>query len=90
MKTLYKYKMANTYRGTIESLFVADPEAVKAAIGKTIYFGECLGKHSEVCGELEESELTAITTDVDFIAGFQSLGCTIGMNPLENIKEDEE
>ena len=32
----------------VETLFIAHPEDVKSLYGKTIYYGEICGKHSEV------------------------------------------
>lgn len=54
--------------GDLEGLFIADSDDVAKAIGKNIYFGEVLGKHSEVEGILEAGDITLKTDDQEFIA----------------------
>lgn len=44
--------------GGVEGIFKATKEEVDAAIGMKVYFGEILGKHSEIYGEIEEGEIT--------------------------------
>lgn len=53
--------------GDLEGIFEATPEAVKDLIGKTVNFGEVLGKHSEVIVTFEEDEIIFLTDDEDFI-----------------------
>ena len=66
--SLYRYDKClwNFYwdcgrQGCIDSIFKATKEEVEAAYGKTIYFGEILGKHSEIFGELEECDIKLIS-----------------------------
>ena len=54
--------------GDLHGVFVCDHELMENAIGKEVYFGEVLGKHSEVVGDLSESTITMLTDDQDFIA----------------------
>ena len=51
----------------LEGIFESTPEAVKDLIGKTVNFGEVLGKHSEVIVTFEEDEIIFLTDDQDFI-----------------------
>jgi hypothetical protein len=70
--------------GNIEGLFVAEEDEVKAAIGKHVYFGEILGKHSEICGDIDADEIVALTDDQDFID--KAIACNVvptGYNPLK-------
>lgn len=67
MKSLYKFEWDVGRMGELDGLFVAYDKEVKAAIGKEVYFGEVLGKHSEIYGELEESELTKIDVEKDVL-----------------------
>jgi hypothetical protein len=62
-----------------------DDRDIKPAIGLRVYFGEILGKHSEVFGELEEKDLEVLTDDETFIAKFNEYGCASGYNPLSYI-----
>lgn len=88
MKTLYKFYWDCGRQGYLEGLFVAESEAVEKAIGKDVYFGEKLGKHSEIYGPLEEKDLTILTTDLEFIEKFEALGCGSGYNPLDYLREN--
>jgi hypothetical protein len=75
--------------GTLSGLFTATDEEVKAAIGQRVYFGEVLGKHSEVYGTLEKSEVSLVTDDPAFVSKFDEYGCASGYNPLDYINEEE-
>lgn len=50
-------------QGSVEGIFKATKEEVDAAIGKEVYFGEILGKHSEVYGIIEDGEIEIISDD---------------------------
>lgn len=50
-------------QGSVEGIFKATKEEIKAAVGMKVYFGEILGKHSEVYGEIEEGEITLESDD---------------------------
>ncbi len=57
---LYSFEWDCGRMGFVEGLFVATEEEIKDAIDKEVYFGEILGKHSEVYGTLEQGDLKAI------------------------------
>jgi len=67
MRKLYKFYWDCGRMGCLESLFVADEKDIKRIMGKEIYFGEVLGKHSEICGEIEECDITIKSEDPEFI-----------------------
>ena len=92
MRYLYEYYMDCGRTGEVEGLFVATEEEVKSAIGKEVYFGEILGKHSEVVGELEESEFNKVDIDSESVEKVAlKLGRTwSGYNPLEYLAEMDE
>jgi hypothetical protein len=90
MKKIYAYYCDCGRMGSLDGIFVADEEDVKKTIGKTIYFGEVLGKHSEVIVDLEESELTVKSEDPDFVKRFIEImgdGTISGFNPIQQYKE---
>lgn len=89
MKRLFKFCWDCGRTGYLESLFVATQEQVDAAIGKYLYFGEVLGKHSEISGTLEASDIQDTGAGPEVVEFFEKLGC-IGHNPLKAISEDEE
>ena len=83
MLKLYRFHWDVGDRGDIASVFVADDEKVSAAIGKTVYFGEVLGKHSDITGTLEENDLKILSEDQTFILKAQECGLVpLGYNPL--------
>jgi hypothetical protein len=81
--------------GRLISRFVtddADWDLLQASIGKRLYFGEVLGKHSEVYGPLEASDLTVVTDDQAFLERAQELGIKLstGYSPLDYLDDEEE
>jgi hypothetical protein len=79
-------------QGELEGLFVATEQEVNRLIGKEIYFGEVLGKHSEVSGTIEEGEIKKIDLDIETVEKVTKiLGDTwSGYNPFEYLGESEE
>lgn len=68
--------------GELEGLFKATKEEVQNAIGKTAYFGEVLGKHSDIYGTIEEREIQLVSDDpMKVISSTES-----GFNPLNYIE----
>lgn len=76
--------------GVVEGLFVTTQSELNKAFGQEVYFGEILGKHSEVEGVLEEHEFEIISTDKAFVEQFQSIVGYFGYNPLDYISEEDE
>ena len=90
MKTIYKFFWDCGRSGNLEGVFVSTTEEVSKVIGKNIYFGEVLGKHSEIYGILEETDLKIITDNPDFIELFEKFDLTSGYNPLDYYEENQE
>lgn len=88
MKKLYKFYWDCGGQGNVEGIFIAEEKEVKEAIGKEIYFGEILGKHSEVYGILEKEEITEIkVSDITINEIKKVIGTDIsGYNPLNYIE----
>ncbi len=78
--------------GSIDGLFVAEASELDALIGKQLYFGEVLGKHSDIFGPLEKGDITIVDDDEDFIKklvdviGSESIS---GFNPFDYVEEEE-
>lgn len=93
MRKIYNFYWDCGY-GVIDSLFVADEKDVEDAIGKEINFGEQLGKHSEVCGILEDEDIYYVFSedeDKDFdkiVERMESIGW-IGYNPLDFLRQED-
>lgn len=92
MNNLYSFYVDCGRQGSLDGLFIATQEEVDKAIGKEMYFGEVLGKHSDVQGILEAHEITLVSTDQDKVQWLlELLGTNVsGFNPLEYISQDDE
>jgi hypothetical protein len=85
-KYLYKFYWDCRRMGNVEGVFAINPEELKKYIDKEVYFGEILGKHSEVYGTLEEDDLTLLTKDQDFIKKAEEFRLIpFGYNPIDYI-----
>lgn len=88
MKAIYEFHWDCGRMGDVDGMFIAEKSEVEAAIGKEVYFGEILGKHSDVHGTLDREDLTIKTEDQEFIAKFEEImgaGFCTGYNPLHYI-----
>jgi hypothetical protein len=86
MNKLWKFYWDCGRNGHVEGVFIATQEQIDKFVGQRVYFGEILGKHSEVQGVLEAKDLTAITDDKTVISIVKEhLNGGIGYNPLEYI-----
>lgn len=89
MKKLYHFFWDCERDGELEGVFLATAEEIASLIGKFIYFGECLGKHSEISGVIQSHDIRLLTDDQEFIAKAELYGLTsIGYNPLSYIEKE--
>ncbi len=88
---LYKFYWDCNRQGVVSGVFLAEPKEVAEAIGKQIYFGEILGKHSEVYGDLEEDDCKALDVSDEFVKEFaKQFPNGFGYNPLQYLPEEED
>lgn len=89
---LWKFHWDCGRAGEIEGLFIATEQEVESIVGQGVYFGEVLGKHSEVRRTIDPGEITKVEVNsatVDEL--FKVCGSTVcGYNPLEYLEEEEE
>jgi len=72
---LYKWSCDYGRMGCVEGLFAATQEQVDNLSGKTVYFGEILGKHSEVKITFEKGDIKKVHDGVpDWIRGLLPIG----------------
>lgn len=76
--------------GDLDGLFVTTKEDLAAIYGEKAYFGEVLGKYSEVSGTICENDFCIKTENQEFIALFEELIGQTGYNPFDYIQESEE
>lgn len=92
MKGLYKANIDCGRAGNLYGLFIADVESINELIEskRVIEFGEVLGKHSDISGNLEPTDVTLVTTDEAFIAQAEALQLCVGINPFAFITDEDE
>jgi|6_EtaG_2_1085325.scaffolds.fasta_scaffold01408_11 hypothetical protein len=89
MKKLYKFHWDCGRHGDIHGLFVAEEEDVERAVGEIVYFGEALGKHPEIRGELDWDDLEVLSDDqkkIEWLVGLMGTTDISGSNPLDYIR----
>lgn len=90
-KALYSFFWDCGRMGEVEGLFVADKKEVESQIGREVYFGEILGKHSDIYGTLNKEDLSLLSEDQEKIEWLVSVidhPTISGFNPLEYIEEE--
>ena len=92
MKKLYSFFWDCGRMGDVEGLFIAEESEVDSAIGSQVYFGEILGKHSEISGTLSSGDLRVISDEQDKIDWLLDIiGCDVsGYNPLYYVQQQED
>lgn len=93
MKAIYEFYWDCGRMGDVSATFIETMENVEKllAYDGDIYFGEILGKHSEVYGKIEPEHITMVTVDQEFIAKFEEImgeGWSTGHNPFDYLPED--
>jgi len=88
LKYLYKFYWNCGRSGNLEGLFVATEKEVADAIGKEAYFGEVLGKHSEVYGTINERDIIKLDVSHEAVTEVSKYlnGTWSGFNPLRYVK----
>ncbi len=86
MRALYKMNFDCGRMGCLEGTFIADTEDVEYLTNNkiSVYFGEVLGKHSEIFGYIDKSEIEQITTDENVIKIVEKYNLETGYNPFYN------
>ena len=91
---IYKFNKYFGRSGNLSGIFVQSKDFVDRLIGCEVYFGEVLGKHSEVYGEIESEDLVLVTENEEFIKLFQEYDLSNGYNPFDytlmNCEDNEE
>lgn len=59
--------------GDLEGLFITTEDELKSWYGRESYFGEVLGKHSEIDGAIDEGDFTIKSDDQEFIDKIEEL-----------------
>lgn len=67
MRGLYRFYVDCGRMGDLSGLFVADSDHIDAIIGQDVYFGEVLGKHSDVMLCMKPEMFTLVTNNQEFL-----------------------
>ena len=91
MKAIYKFESDCGRMGTLYGIFVADSKEVNdlTTSGDEVYFGEVLGKYSEIIGEISATEITMVTAVTELVEKFEELNMETGFNPIAIWKEQK-
>ena len=87
MEGIYKFYWDRGRNGFLEGIFTAYEEDVLNIIGKRVYFGEVLGKHSEIDGDIDSKDITLITKDKEAVQVFNGYSLECGYNPFDYLSE---
>lgn len=89
-KGLYRFMLDCGRSGDLEGVFIATDQQISDAIGKLAYFGEVLGKHSEVMCHLNHGHVRLLTQNQLAIQVVEQYCLESGFNPLKYIEENLE
>ena len=93
MLGLYKFN-EDCYYGTLSGLFIDNIDKINRIIkeNKSIYFGSCLGKYSDIEATLNNENLKLLSNDINLISEIiKNLGrdFTVGYNPISILEKQE-
>lgn len=72
-KLLVQFYWGYGSMGDLEGLFITTEDELESWYGREAYFGEVLGKHSEIDGTLDEGDFTIKSDDQEFIDKIEEL-----------------
>ena len=91
---IYRLDIDFEQQGELTGMFIAKKIDVKLLLENnlTIYFGEVLGKHSEIYTKIKRHHIKFITDDLIAVDIFRKYNLGIGFNPFEYqiIDDDRE
>lgn len=84
-KAVYKLNVSCGRQGDLTGLFIAKKNHVKLLLENKleVYFGEVLGKHSEIYGKIEEKEIVFVSDSKDVIDVIETHQLENGFNPFD-------
>lgn len=88
-KGIYKLHFDCGRSGELNGIFVDTDIRVAKLIesGINVYFGEVLGKHSEVFGPIEECDISLVTQDENAVKLFEENNLENGFNPFDESQD---
>ena len=91
MDTLYKLHYDCGRMGSLDGLFIASKGDLDELVEskREVYFGEVLGKHSEIYGPIEASDVTEVSTNPEVIGVIRDNELQSGYNPFDYIQDED-
>lgn len=89
---LVKYQEDFGY-GCLDGMFICAREELDTIKGGIVYYGEALGKHSDVFTEDAYENCEVVDTqegDLEVLVRLFGVGTISGYNPIEHLEEEEE
>lgn len=89
---IYRFSKDFGRMGDLEGVFSAYKEDVAKLIdsGREVYFGEVLGKHSEVVCSIDAEDIEMISDETNIVKFFDKLNISNGYNPFDYIQDGED
>lgn len=73
--------------GSLSGIFVAEPSEIEKIMGREVYFGEVLGKHSDISCSIDDENLKMVCDDPVFNEQAIKFGLVpSGINPLHYLE----
>jgi hypothetical protein len=76
--------------GDVSSIFLSNDDSIAWLIGRECYFGEILGKHSNIHGTINEDDIELVTEDPVAVDIFRKYGMANGYDPFDYVTSDKE
>ena len=92
-KDIYKFCLDCGRQGSLDGIFVADSKDIIAIKGMKVYFGEALGKHSEVISDMTKEDgatFELASSDPAAIKVVEDLNLSNGTNPFSAVMDNDE
>jgi len=85
-KAVFKFNFECGRQGELEGIFISTQEKVDKLIesGIEVYFGEVLGKHSEVYGAIDDGEIQFVSDSEEVVKVIEEYGLTSGYDPFNH------
>lgn len=92
-KVLVEFNLDYGRMGNLDGLFVTTNEELANLYGKEVYFGEVLGKHSDVYATMKGDQFTVKSNDPVFIDKLVEIigsNTISGYNPFAYIEDEAD
>lgn len=92
MEALYKFNVSFRRSGYLSGIFIAKKEDVDNLIKyrTSVWFGEVLGKHSEIVLDMEDDMFTMLTDEQEVLNIVKKYNLESGYNPFDYIEDVED